>query len=220
MSVDISGKGLTAVDASKFDGKTETIDLNGNALTTLSPGTFDKCTALTQLDLYGNKIKDIPAGVIGGLKELKNLNCFNNVMKKLPADIGGLEKLEEVNFSGNKMMMTTDPLFLGWGSVQVLNLYDNNLVRMGSLAPCVSLTELRLYGNNLEDMPVISDVPGLTIFEIHKNRIAKVADDYFKKTPALERLSIWGNMLTALPSSLLECSALAGLQAQENPIER
>lgn len=40
-----------------------------------------------------------------------------------------------------------------WRGVKNLNLADNNLVRMGSLAPMVALEELRISGNNLEDMP-------------------------------------------------------------------
>ena len=36
----------------------------------------------------------------------------------------------------------------------MLNLYDNNLVRLGSMEPLTALNEVRLYGNNLEEMPV------------------------------------------------------------------
>ena len=62
-------------------------------------------------------------------------------------------RLEEVNVAANKMMMTQDANFTSWSSVKILSLYDNNLVRMGSLAPLVNLEELRISGNNLEDMP-------------------------------------------------------------------
>ena len=36
---------------------------------------------------------------------------------------------------------------------EILSLYVNNLVRMGSLAPLVGLKELRINGNNLEELP-------------------------------------------------------------------
>jgi Leucine-rich repeat (LRR) protein len=173
---------------------------------------------LTQLNLYANKLKAIPDGLLGNLTKLKVLNCFNNQIKKLPGDIGGLAKLVEVNFAANKLMMTDDAKFTSWANVKVLNLYDNNLVRMGSLAPLVKLEELRMSGNQLEEMPVLcADCP-VTILEIHKNRIASVADDYFTRTKKLERLSLWGNQLTVLPGSLLACSALVGVQAHEMPL--
>jgi len=200
------------------DGEGEELDLSDKGLVEL-PKDQVYSTGLTQLDLYANKIKAIPDGVLGPLTKLKILNCFNNQIKKLPGDIGGLGKLVEVNFAANKLMMTNDAQFASWAKVKVLNLYDNNLVRMGSLAPLKSLEELRISGNNLEEMPVICDICPMTILEIHKNRIAKVPDDFFTKTKALERLSIWGNQLTSLPASLLGCSALVGVQAQEMPLE-
>jgi Leucine-rich repeat (LRR) protein len=127
--------------------------------------------------------------------------------------------LEEVNIAANKLMMTTDAMFVKWSAVTVLNLYDNNLVRFGSLVNCVSLTELRLSGNAIEAMPTLSSHPSLKIFEMHKNRVSVIPDGYFEATPSLERLSLWGNMLTAVPTSLLSCAGLLGVQLQENKIE-
>jgi Leucine-rich repeat (LRR) protein len=194
----------------------EELDLNSQGLVELPKDPMSP--KLTQLNLYANKLKAIPDGLLGNLTKLKVLNCFNNQIKKLPGDIGGLAKLVEVNFAANKLMMTDDAKFTSWANVKVLNLYDNNLVRMGSLAPLVKLEELRMSGNQLEEMPVLcADCP-VTILEIHKNRIASVADDYFTHTKKLERLSLWGNQLTVLPGSLLACSALVGVQAHEMPL--
>lgn len=168
--------------------------------------------------LYANKIKKVPPS-IGELKKLKLLNCFNNqIGLSLPNEIGELGDLEEVNLAANKLAMLKDVHFASWANVQILNLNDNNLSAVGSLAPCVKLEEVRMYGNQLTALPTLpASAPELKIFEIHKNRIAEAPDDYFKSTPALERLSIWGNALTALPSSLTSCSKLVGVQAQSNP---
>ena len=103
---------------------------------------------------------------------LTELNLFNNLIKKLPPSIGDLAKLEEVNIAANKLMITTDAMFVKWSAVTVLNLYDNNLVRFGSLVNCVSLTELRLSGNALEALPTLSSHRSLKIFEMHKNRVS------------------------------------------------
>ena len=67
-------------------------------------------------------------------------------------------------------------------------------------------------------MPTLSSHPSLTVYEIHKNRIATIEPNYFDATPALQRLSIWGNALTELPSSLRTCTSLVGVQAQENKL--
>jgi Leucine-rich repeat (LRR) protein len=192
------------------------LDANGCRLTTV-PSEIERCVNLEELLVYANKIKDLPAA-LGTLAELTTVNLFNNQVKKMPPEMGRLAKLEEVNFAANKMMMLTDAHFASWASVKVLSLYDNNLVRMGSLAPLVALEELRMSGNNLEEAPKLSNHPSLTVYEIHKNRLTTFPDDYFSATPALQRLSIWGNQLTALPQSLAACPQLVGVQAQDNQL--
>jgi len=137
----------------------------------------------------------------------------------LPDEIGTLTELVEVNLAANKLAMLKDAIFASWSKVTVLNINDNNLSSVGSLAPLVALEELRLYGNQLSAVPTLGEqMPALKIFEIHKNRLADPPDSYFNATPALERLSIWGNLLTTLPTSLCGLSQLVGVQAQSNPI--
>lgn len=207
---------LTSLDGIGEVTSLEKLDASGCGLAKI-PDEIEKCTGLQELLLYKNKLKELTPKV-GALKELGTLNIFNNVVKKLPEAMGELTNLEEVNAAANKLMMLTDKHFTGWAGVKILSLYDNNLVRMGSLAPLVALEELRISGNNLEEMPKLSSHPALTVYEIHKNRIAAIEEDYFTKTPALERLSVWSNQLSALPPSLLTCKKLLGVQAQGNAL--
>lgn len=144
---------------------------------------------------------------------------FNNtIAPSIPVGIGKLTELVEVNLAANKIAMLNDKHFEGWSKVTTLNLNDNNLVACGSLAPLKALAELRIFGNQLPAMPALGVHDDLTIFEIHKNRITEVPDDYFDATKKLERLSIWKNELTTLPSSLVKLDHLVGVQAHENPI--
>ena len=236
-AVNLKGKGASSLSGIK--PSTQELDISDNAsLTSLDqvgsltslvkldasacaitavPAEIEKCTELEELLLFANKIKEVPAS-LSTLEELTTVNLFNNTLKKLPPDLGKLAKLEEVNFAANKLMMLTDAHFTSWAGVKILSLYDNNLVRMGSLAPLTALEEVRLSGNNLEEMPTLSSHPSLTVFEIHKNRISTIPGDYFAATPGLQRLSIWGCMLTSLPGSLAACDVLVGVQAQENQI--
>lgn len=216
-SLDCSTNSLKALPDSIGDLKNlKHLDANANELTAL-PASIAQCTKMEKLYMYKNKIKEMPANLPPQLTEI---NFFNNQVRKLPASIGTLSCLEEVNFASNKLMMTADAMFTSWASVKVLNMYENNLVRFGSLAPLVALEELRLNGNNLEEMPALgSSHEALTIIEIHKNRIKTIPDEYFASTPALTRFSIWGNLLEALPSSICSCSDLLGLQVQENQLK-
>lgn len=171
-----------------------------------------------ELLLYANKIKKVDPKVIATLTKLTTINLFNNALTlTLPPEIGALSELNEVNFAANKLAMLKDAHFASWGNVTILSLNDNNLTMLGSLAPLVKLEELRLFGNSLEALPALSAHPELKVYEIHKNRISEPPADYFKATPALERLSIWGNLLKSLPSSLTSCSKLVGVVANKNP---
>ena len=146
------------------------------------------------------------------------LNIFNNKVTRLPAELGQLPALEEVNLAANKLMAL--PEVPGWSRVRILNLYDNRLVKIGSLAGCVALVELRLYNNNLEAMPMLppGEESSIELIELNNNRIASMADDYFASTPRLRRLALAGNQLTSLPSSLTSCSALQFLIVGDNQI--
>jgi len=207
-------KDLKSLEGIGTLSKLTSIDASGCALAAL-PDEVASLVDLEELLVYTNKLTTLPA-TVGKLTGLTTLNVFNNQIKKLPAEVGSLISLEELNAAANKLMMLTDAHFAGMASLKNLQLSENNLVRMGSLAPCVNLEELRISKCNLEEMPTLSSHPKLTILEIHGNRVGAVPDDYFAATPALQRLSIWGNKtLPALPSSLCKCAALLGVQAQE-----
>ena len=91
--------------------------------------------------------------------------------------------------AANKMMMLTDAHFTSWASVKILSLYDNNGKNGQPCAPCTGLEELRISGN-LEEMPALSSHTALTTYEIHKNRIASVPDDYFPNTRSAAALHL------------------------------
>ena len=106
----------------------------------------------------------------------------------------------------------------GWSRVRVLNLYDNRLVSIGSLAGLTSLTELRLYNNQLDALPELPAISSLELLEAHNNRLEKLDDKYFAAAPRLRRLLLAGNQLTKLPTSLSSCAKLQFLQVGGNQI--
>ena len=58
----------------------------------------------------------------------------------------------------------------------------------------------------------------LELLEMHNNRLSKIDDGYFEKTPQLRRLVLTGNQLKSLPSSLTACSQLQFLLIGDNQI--
>jgi len=213
--MDVSEKGLSAFPT--IPAGTTKLDASDNALTEV-PASIGDCAALEELLLFKNKIKTVDKA-IGSLGKLVTLNLFNNACMKVPPEIGNLGALEELNLAANKMMMLTDAHFAGLGSLKILTINDNRLVRMGSLKNLKSLEELRLYANNLEEMPDLGGgLPELKVVELHKNRISVIPDDWFTQTPKLEKLLMNNNMLTTVPAWICRCSALTNLQLQENKL--
>jgi len=197
-------------------GSLTKLDCSDNKLTVLPPE-LGACAKLEDLLVYKNELKEVPKE-LGALGALKVLNLFNNKIKKLPNELGALSCLDEVNVSGNKLMMVADAPMANWSSVTNLQLSGNNLVKLGSLEAMTAIAEIRLYDNNLEEMPKLpAHCAALSIIEIHKNRIASIADEYFAAAPALSRLTINNNLLTSLPALLLS-APLVNLQVQENKL--
>ena len=86
----------------------------------------------------------------------------------------------------------------------------------------VALEEVRVSGNALEEMPTLAPDatgghPSLRVLEVHKNRISTIPERYFDATPALQRLSVWGNRLSELPPSVAEIPGLVALQVCVDP---
>lgn len=165
--------------------KLVSLDVSGNQLTTLPKeiGECKALEELLCFKNQIKELPTTMSG--NNLPVLKVLNLFNNKLRKIPDELGSLSSVREVNFAANKLMVVNDACFANWSSVkvrqlsklwpwlcsgrricfpsdcdkpshtQILNLYDNNLIRVGSLEPLTALTEIRLFGNNLEEMPAL-----------------------------------------------------------------
>jgi len=211
--LEVSGQNLKELGKEVLTDKLTKIDASDNALTVLG-AEIGACTALEELLLFANQLKVLPKE-LGSLANLRVLNLFNNKLMKLPVEVGTLSNLEEVNLAANKLMMLPDAALASWSKVTILSMNDNNLVRLGSLAPLKALTELRLFSNNLEEMPTFCEDCPVEIIEIHKNRIATIPDNYFSTTPSLKRVIVSNNMLTTVPPSISKCTQLQQLQASD-----
>lgn len=217
--VELTGKQLKDLSSLKLplEPDVKILDVSDNELTTV-PAEIGGCTGLEELLLFKNKIKELPKE-LGGLSALTTINVFNNQLKKIPPEFANLAALEEVNFAANKLMQVPDALMLKWTSVKILSLFDNNIVKLGSLAPLTALEELRLYNTPLDSLPDLGKAPmvNLALLEMHHasggGQIKEIPDDYFDRTPNLSRLQLNGHKgLTKLPASLLTCKSLKNMQ--------
>ena len=216
-SLDCSCNNLAALPAALGTlGGLVKLDASDNQLTSL-PEELCKCEKLEELLLFRNRLQSVPAQ-LGELNSLRTLNLFNNKLTKLPETLGGVYALEEVNVAANRLMTLSEATCACWSAVRVLNLFDNRLVKLTSLASLSSLVELRIYNNSLEALPVLPASSALEVLEAHNNRLAIISEGYFLDAPELKRLLLQGNQLEALPPSLASCSKLQFLQVGDNQI--
>jgi Leucine-rich repeat (LRR) protein len=209
-----SGNKLTALPTAISDLRDlRTLDANDNLLALL-PEELCECSSLDTLLLYRNQLSKLPAN-IHKLQKLKTFNIFNNKVFKLPDALGQCEELEEVNCAANKLITLSPAVCAGWRHVRILSLFDNRIVRLDSLAPLVSLVELRIYNNELGAMPELPTTSAIELIEAQNNRIKAFDEEYFMRTPRLKRLLLQGNMLTKLPASLIACDELQFLQVSQ-----
>ncbi len=100
-SLDLSGKGLTAIPMGIFSQTTlERLDLSKNKLTGAPPSQIGQLTRLKNLDLSANALTGLPAE-LGRLDKLEVLNVSNNQLTGLPMEIGDLTQLKVLDVSGN-----------------------------------------------------------------------------------------------------------------------
>jgi Leucine-rich repeat (LRR) protein len=100
-SLDLSGKGLTAIPAEIFSrGDLERLDLSNNKLTGAPSSRIAELKRLKYLDLSENALTGLSAE-LGRLDMLEVLDVSNNQLTGLPMELGNLTRLKVLDVSGN-----------------------------------------------------------------------------------------------------------------------
>ena len=224
-TLDLNGKGITALVAGDFDGLTGVpeLDLSSNELTTLPAGVFDKLTALEDLRLDRNSLTTLPAGVFDELTALTQLQLFGNSLSTLPAGVfDELTALTELDLQVNDLTTLPAGVFDELTALTELYLQSNDLTTLpvGVFDELTALTYLGLNDNSLTTLPagVFDELTALTGLYLGGNSLATLPAGVFDDLTALEVLTLNDNSLTTLPAGVFdELTALTGLYLQRNP---
>ncbi len=185
--LDLSSRGLAALDELSALTDLEQLDLGGNRVSDLSP--LLATGGLERLNLSGNAISDISG--IGALSNLRVLDLSDNAVSDI-SPLAGLTRLRRLDLSGNRVadlrplseLRGLEVLLLDgnlvsdlvplWGLTELahLGLGNNRVADAVLLREARSLRRLDLAGNRLRDVSVLGDLPKLAWLRLSGNPIA------------------------------------------------
>lgn len=220
------------------------LDLEGNYLRTINSNSLPP--SLTVLKLSNNFLKIMPCDLIHNVPRLQSLHIRHNMINyelNSTCNNNKTKKLEKLDLSNNKIRNETDLLFLKEFQVRqiILDLneltyvpkliFSNNRIERLSISynklssiyhdvfisMKISLEHLEIEHNSLSYLPE-------SIAQVVRLRHLSLAYNKFEESPVLpsriQTLSIAGNFLTAIPSTLqmLEPGSIRYLDLSYNRI--
>ncbi|KAJ1359143.1 hypothetical protein KIN20_017796 [Parelaphostrongylus tenuis] len=158
---------------------------------------FRALRELETLTLADNLISDIDDGALFGMDSLVLLNMTNNQLVRLPGNTWPLAKLRSLDLSGNPFVALETASFDTLPSLQFLNLSNCKNLKSIHMAAFVSMSSLR-------------------ILDLSNCALTHIASTAFQPFPPLTTLSLAGNHLETLPSSM-KISEVSGVNLNDNP---
>ncbi|MEG2643416.1 MAG: leucine-rich repeat domain-containing protein, partial [Eubacterium sp.] len=198
--LDLRRQGLTQIDGIEIFSNLESLDLNGNQLTSL-PDSIGNLEQLEMLDLSENQLTSLPES-IGNLVNLQILGLISNQLTSLPESIENLVNLEWLYLSRNQL--TSLPESIGkLTSLKILVLGSNQLTSLpDSIGNLEKLQELQLWNNQLISLPdSIGNLVNLQILYLNGNQLTSLSES-IGNLVELQLLYLNDNQLTSLPESI------------------
>ncbi|XP_017305652.1 extracellular matrix protein 2 isoform X3 [Ictalurus punctatus] len=224
-SLNLQGNAITTIPAEAFNGvlNLEWIDLGKNKILSsgIDPQAFTKLKYLTRLYMDGNLLEHIPPGLPHTLQELK-IN-ENNLQEMDEDSFEGLSSLVTLEMEGNMLSeVNVNPkLFRPLKQLTYLRLGRNHFRTIPQGLPA-SLQELHLENNLIEEIPegAFNQSKNLNVIVLRHNKIdeSRIAPFAWLHHRNLESIDLSHNKLHLVPSFLPK--SLVHLVLVGNQIER
>ncbi|XP_076284097.1 uncharacterized protein LOC143210791 [Lasioglossum baleicum] len=224
----LSGNKIESSDFLKDVPKTlKYLDLSENEISEIR---FSLAISLLELTVAGNRIKELCSESceesslsLRKLGSLRKLNASRNAIVTVQADaFQWLTDLTVLDLSRNKISKLPETLW-GWWSQQIKELYlaKNNLTSVPKLCELRNLQRLDLSGNSifsLTDEDICGTLTQLQSLFLNDNLIFEVDGAAFRKFIKLRMLDLSGNLLTTVPSYLINSTSLQQLFIRRSQI--
>lgn len=173
------------------------------------------------LYLFGNGIEGLSTEDFDGLQNLEMLDLSQNKLTVLPDRVfEPLTSLRNLDLSSNQITHISEQCFQGMALLERLYLYSNQIetIHPAAFNGLEHLLELKLQGNQLTSLPTLS-MPQLLLLDLRFNVLPTLGPSDLQ-TPNLESLKLGGVGLTSLNKELIgSLINLHELDISENQLE-
>lgn len=156
------------------------------------------------LFLFANGIESLTAEDFDGMDNLEMLDLSQNRLTELPDMVfEPLTSLRNLDLSSNQITHISEECFLGMALLERLYLYSNLIktIHPAAFNGLENLLELKLQGNQLTSLPSLT-MPQLLLLDLRFNVFPTMGPSDFQ-TPNLESLKLGGVGLTSLNKELI-----------------
>uniref|UniRef100_UPI00358F1EF4 leucine-rich repeat-containing protein 4C-like n=1 Tax=Myxine glutinosa TaxID=7769 RepID=UPI00358F1EF4 len=174
-TLELFDNSLTAIPSTtlKYLSKLRELWLRNNPIESIPSYAFDHIRTLRRLDLSElRKLEYISDGAFENLGQLRHLNLGMCGLRDVP-NLSPLLRLEELELSGNWLLVIRSGAFLGLGNLKHLWLMHSQIrqIERNAFDDLRSLVELNLAHNNLTSLPhdLFTPLPALHRVQLHHN---------------------------------------------------
>lgn len=161
-------------------------------------------TFTKSLYLFSNGIEGLTTEDFDGLDNLEMLDLSQNKLTELPERVfEPLTSLRNLDLSSNQITHISEECFQGLALLERLYLYSNVIetIHPAAFNGLEHLLELKLQGNQLRSLPALS-MPQLLLLDLRFNVLPTLGPSDLQ-TPNLESLKLGGVGLTSLNRELI-----------------
>jgi Leucine-rich repeat (LRR) protein len=164
-------------------------------------GAFSGLTKLTHLSIQGNEISEIIPGTFEKISHLEYLRLDNNVIVNLEFDVfSGLVNLKCINLKGNKLQYLHPDTFVGLPNLERLFLSKNPGLHIPNdchFINSLSLKYLGMSGSNVSSVSVetFANISALEWLDLTNNNLRSLDISILRALPKLSLRYPYGNPL-------------------------
>jgi len=197
------------------------MNLSDNLLNGAIPASAALMTHLETLNLDGNQVSSLGEGVVDKWTKLRSISLQDCGISQWPKATAAWVDLEYLNAKNNNIGGIPELCFEKWIKLQKMYLGSNNLSSLpDNLGNLDKLTELDISSNQLESVPSsMSLLYELELLHLGNNKLLEFASSIFTNLRKLRELQLYKNKISIIPPEIGNLRSIERLSLGSNQIK-